>query len=191
MTELTGIIVTAALVNNVALVQFLGISSFFANSNRLQSAIELGLLSFLVLLSASACNLLIYRWLLAPLGLEILSLVSFVTVSSSIAFYLVKIVAKKFPLTFRRHQLVIVLVGANSAVIGISLMLSASIMPLIAGLAYSLGAARGFALILIGFAALRQRLAYADIPKAFQGSAIHFVSAAIVAMVLLGFAGLV
>ena len=191
MTELIGIIVTAALVNNVALVQFLGVSSFFANTNRLQSAIELGILSFLVLFSASVCNLLLYRWLLAPLGLEILSLVSFVAVSTSIAFYLVRVIAKKFPLSFRRHELAIALVGGNSAVIGVSLMLSTSIMPVVAGLAYSLGAALGFALILICFAALRQRLAYADIPKAFQGAAIHFVSAAIVAMVLLGFAGLV
>ncbi len=191
MLDFLGIIVAAALVNNVALVQFLGVSFFIANSNRLQSAIELGMLSFIALFISSALNLILYRWILAPLNLDILRLVLFVMISSAVAFYLVRIVSNYFPLTWRRHELAILLIAGNSAVIGVSLMLSTSIMPLLEALTYSFGAAFGFALVLVGFAALRERLANADIPLPFQGAPIQFLSAAIVAMVLLGFAGLV
>ncbi|NKB31528.1 MAG: electron transport complex subunit RsxA [Pseudomonadales bacterium] len=191
LLDFLGIIVAAALVNNVALVQFLGVSFFIANSNRLQSAIELGMLSFIALFISSALNLILYRWILAPLNLDILRLVLFVMISSAVAFYLVRIVSNYFPLTWRRHELAILLIAGNSAVIGVSLMLSTSIMPLLEALTYSFGAAFGFALVLVGFAALRERLANADIPLPFQGAPIQFLSAAIVAMVLLGFAGLV
>ncbi len=191
MLDYLGIIVAAALVNNVALVQFLGVSSFFANSNRLQPAIELGLLSFLTLFLSSAINLLLYRLILAPLNLDILRLIVFVIVSSLVAFYLVKFVANRYPLSWRRHELAISLIAGNSAVIGVSLMLSTSIMSVSAALFYCFGAALGFALILICFAALRQRLAYGETPRPFQGAPIQLISAGIIAMALLGFAGLV
>lgn len=191
MLDYLGIIVAAALVNNVALIQFLGVSSFFANSNRLQSAIELGLLSFLALFLSSAINLLLYRLILGPLNLDILRLIAFVIISSLVAFYLVKFVAGRYPQSWRRHELAISLIAGNSAVIGVSLLVSTSIMSIGAALLYCFGAALGFALMLIGFAALRERLAYAAIPRAFQGAPIQLISAAIIAMTLLGFAGLV
>lgn len=191
MLEFFSIIVAAALVNNIALVQLLGVSSFFANSGRLQSAIELGLLSFIAIFLSSIINILLYRWVLAPLNLHVLRLLLFVLVSSSVGFNLAKLITKNYPLTWRRHELAILLIAGNSAVVGVSLTISTSVMNIVAALIYSFGAALGFVLLLIGFAALRERLSCAEIPLPFQGAPIHLISAAIIAMILLGFEGLV
>ena len=191
LSNLLSIIVAAALVNNVILVQFLGVSSLFAYSNRLQSALELAMLSFFVLLAASFTNLLLYRWVLHPLGLEVLKLVVFVTISSGLSTWLALIIERHYPLSMQRHRLAFALVGGNSAVLGVALLNSVSTSSIIEAFAYSLGAATGFAFVLIGFAALRQRLETADSPAAFRGFPINLISAGIVAMCLLGFAGLV
>ena len=95
MTQIFSIIVAAALVNNMVLVQSLGVSSLFAYSNRLQNAIELALVSFLVIFLASAINLILYRGLLAPLGLEYLALVCFVGVSSILTLLVLHGLEKK------------------------------------------------------------------------------------------------
>ena len=191
MSTLLSTIVAAALVNNVILVQFLGVSSLFAYSNRLRSALELALLSFLVLFLASLINLLLYRSVLAPLGLENLKLIVFIGISSSICTGLGILVEHYYALSMQRHRFAFYLVGGNSAVIGISLINSVSVLSIAESFAYSLGAAAGFAFVLIGFAALRQRLETADLPAPFRGYPINLISAGIIAMCLLGFAGLV
>ena len=191
MTQIFSIIVAAALVNNMVLVQSLGVSSLFAYSNRLQNAIELALLSFLVIFLASAINLILYRGLLAPLGLEYLALVCFVGVSSILTLLVLHSLEKNFPLSMRRQRLAFYLIGGNSSIIGLSLLNTASVRSVVDCLAYSFGAALGFAVVLLAFAALRQRLDSADVPAPFRGAAIQLISAGIAAMCLLGFAGLV
>jgi len=191
VTNFLSIIIAAALVNNVVLVNFLGVSSLFVFSNRLQNAIELALLSFVVLFSSAFTNLLLFRFLLEPLSLEYLKLICFVATSAAISSWLALVIGEKFPLSLRRQKLLFYLAGTNSAVIGISLLSTVNLLSLGESLAYCLGAALGFALTLVAFAALRLRLETADIPAPFRGAAIHLVSAGIVAMCLLGFAGMV
>lgn len=191
MSSLISIIVAAALVNNLALVQLLGVSSLFAFSNRLRAAVELALLSFPLLFLASFINLLWFRFVLQPLGLEFLQLLCTVLVAAALTGAMALLLRPRLPLTLRRHDLAFYLAGTNSAVIGLSLQNAVSLYtPLEAG-AYSLGAAAGFALLLPAFAALRQRLEQSDLPAPFRGAPAYLLSAGIVAMSLLGFAGLV
>lgn len=89
----------------------------------------------------------------------------------------------------RRQKLAFYLVAGNSAVIGVSLLSTIDAVSIGESFATSLGAALGFASLLVAFAALRQRLETADIPAPFRGAAINLVSAGIIAMCLLGFAG--
>ncbi len=191
MTQIFSIIVAAALVNNIVLVQSLGVSSLFAYSNRLRNAIELALVSFLVIFLASAINLILYRGLLAPLGLEYLALLCFVGVSSILTLLVLHSLEKYFPLSMRRQRLAFYLIAGNSSIIGLSLLNTASARSVVDCLAYSFGAAMGFALVLLAFTALRQRLDGADVPAPFRGAAIQLISAGIAAMCFLGFAGLV
>ena len=191
MTQIFSIIVAAALVNNMVLIQSLGVSSLFAYSNRLRNAIELALVSFLVIFLASAINLILYRGLLAPLGLQYLALLCFVGVSSILTLLVLHSLEKYFPLSMRRQRLAFYLIAGNSSILGLSLLNTASARSVVDCLAYSFGAAMGFALVLLAFTALRQRLDGADVPAPFRGAAIQLISAGIAAMCFLGFAGLV
>jgi len=191
VTQIFSIIVAAALVNNMVLIQSLGVSSLFAYSNRLRNAIELALVSFLVIFLASAINLILYRGLLTPLGLQYLALLCFVGVSSILTLLVLHSLEKYFPLSMRRQRLAFYLIAGNSSIIGLSLLNTASARSVVDCLAYSFGAAMGFALVLLAFTALRQRLDGADVPAPFRGAAIQLISAGIAAMCFLGFAGLV
>lgn len=191
MTTYFSIIVAAALVNNVVLVQLLGVSSLFLAHSRLQNALELAALNFVVLFVAAVLNLLLFRFVLAPLSLDFLKLLFFVATSSAITHLLLTRLKKYFPLSMRQQRLAFYLTGGNSAVIGVSLINSTGTLGTLQSIAYSLGIAIGFALLLVAFAAMRLRLDNADVPAPFRGTSIQLVSAGIVAMFLLGFAGLV
>ncbi len=191
MTTYLSIIIAAALVNNVVLVQLLGVSSLFLSNSRLQNTIELATLNFIVLFSAAVINLLLFRFILLPLGLDFLKLLFFVAISSSITKLLLQWLKQRFPLSLRQQKLAFYLTGGNSAVIGVSLLNTVSHLSIPQSIAYSLGAALGFSLLLVAFAALRLRLDSAEVPAPFRGTAIQLISAGIVTLFLLGFAGLV
>ena len=184
------IIIAAALVNNIILVQLLGVSSLFYATRRLSQAIEFALFNFAVLFLASTANTILYRYLLEPLNLEFLRLVLFVVTSALLTTFFLQLLARRLPLTLRQQALLLFLTGGNSAVLGTSLLSTGSALALGESITNSFGAALGFALVIIGFAALRMRLEVADIPVPFRGSAIALITAGLVTISLLGFAGL-
>jgi len=190
VTNTLSIIIAAALVNNVLLIQFLGVSSLFYGTRRLGSAVEFALFNFLVLFFCSLANSILYRYLLVPLHLEFLRLLTFVAVSALFATWLLRQLERRLPLSARQQGLLIFLSGGNSAVLGTTLLSISASQSIVDSTAYSFGAALGYSLLIVGFAALRSRIQSADIPKPFQGSAIALVTAGLVAISLLGFAGL-
>ena len=191
MAEFLSIVVGAALVNNIVLVQFLGVSFLFSNTDKIQNAVNLGLLSGAVIFCSSLLNFLVFQLILTPLGLQILQLLAFVFISSCLTCLLMIRLKKHFPFSFRRHGLSMLMVGGNSAVIGVSLLISNENMGFSKSVAYSFGAASGFALVLVLFAALRERLETSDVPLPFKGLAVDLISAGLVAMAFLGFVGAV
>ena len=191
MTSIPSTLIAAALVNNLALVHLVGVSSLFAYSARLKAAGELAVLSFISLSLSGVINLLLYRWLLQPLGLDALSLLSFTAVSATLVSFGLPLLHANFPLTARRQLLATLLLSANSAVIGLSLLNTESLRSTADLLIYCIGAALGFSLCLLAFAALRQRIDSCDAPRAFRRSPLYLISAGIDAMAMLGFAGLI
>ncbi len=189
MANYLSIIVAAALLNNLVLVQLLGVSSLFYSTSRLQQSIEFAVFNFVVLFLSSVLNLAAYRLLLAPLNLEFLRLLLFVTSSAVITKILLDLIAARLPLSARQQGLALFLTGGNSAVLGASLLNINNVLDIGESIAFSFGTAFGYSLLLISFAALRIRLSYADVPAPFRGTAIQLISAGIVAMCLLGFAG--
>lgn len=191
MSELISLIVAAALVNNLVFIQLLGVSSFFSSSNRLGSAIELSLFTGAVFVLSSFVAQLLFRFLLQPLGLEVFKLVTFLFISGAISTLLAVIVKEHYPLSYRSNHLLFHFAGGNSAVVGLMLNNSLVSLPFFQVIAYSFGAAIGFGLVVIGFSAMSLRLSTADVPSAFREAPIMLLSAGIVAMSFLGFAGLV
>lgn len=190
MTNYLSIIIAAALVNNLILIQLFGVSSLFYSTKRLPQAIEFALFNFVVIFLASVINLIIFRFALVPLHLEFFRLIVFVATSALLTTLFLNLITKRLPFSMRQQGLLLFLTGGNSAVLGATLLSSTSALTLGEQFAYSFGAALGYSLMIIGFAALRIRLEFADIPAPFRGSAIALISAGLVAISLLGFAGL-
>ena len=190
MTNYLSIIVAAALVNNLILIQLFGVSSLFYATKRLPQAIEFALFNFVVLFLSLVINLSIYRLILVPLHLEFFRLIVFVATSALLTTLFLHLITRHFPFSARQQGLLLFLIGGNSAVLGATLSSSTSVLGISESIAYSLGAALGYSLMIVGFAALRIRLELADVPAPFQGHAIQLITAGLVAISLLGFAGL-
>ena len=190
MTNYLSIIIAAALVNNLILIQLLGVSSLFYSTKRLPQAIEFALFNFVVLFAASITNLFLYRFVLIPLNIEFLRLVVFVGTSALLTTALLRIISARLPITARQQGLLLFLTGGNSAVLGATLLSSNSILGFSENIAQNFGAALGYSLMIVGFAAVRLRLESSDIPAPFRGSAIALITAGLVTISLLGFAGL-
>ena len=190
MTNYLSIIIAAALVNNLILIQLLGVSSLFYSTKRLPQAIEFALFNFVVLFAASITNLFLYRFVLIPLNIEFLRLVGFVGTSALLTTALLRIISARLPITARQQGLLLFLTGGNSAVLGATLLSSNSILGFSENIAQNFGAALGYSLMIVGFAAVRLRLESSDIPAPFRGSAIALITAGLVTISLLGFAGL-
>ena len=190
MTNFLSIIVAAALVNNLILIQLVGVSSLFYSTKKLPQAIEFALLNFAVLFLASVVNISVYRFILLPFHLEFFRLVVFVATSALLTTLFLHLITKRLPFSTRQQGLLLFLTGGNSAVLGAALLSSTSVLSLGENIAYSFGAALGYSLMIVGFAALRIRLEFADIPAPFRGSSIQLITAGLVAISLLGFAGM-
>lgn len=183
------IVIAAALVNNFVLVQFLGLCPFMGASRRIEGALGLGLATGLVLTMSSGMSYLVDRLLLIPLELEHLRLISFILVIGAAVQFTEQLVRRFSPMLHRILGLYIPLIASNCAVLGVALLNSTASRSLIAALFYGAGAALGFGLVLALLAGLRERLAFADVPKPFRGHSIAFVTAGIMSLAFLAFVG--
>ena len=189
MTELLLIIVAAALVNNFVLVQFLGLCPFMGASRRLEGAVGIGLATGLVLTVASGLGYVIDTWLLTPYELEYLRLIAFVMVIGASVQLAEQLLRRLSPLLHRVLGLYIPLIASNCAVLGVALLNSTASRSFVAALFYGAGAAIGFGIVLALLAGIRERLEFADVPKPFRGASIALVTAGIMSLAFLGFAG--
>ena len=189
MGELLLIALGAALVNNFVLVQFLGVCPFMGGSRRIESAIGVGLAVGLVLTTAAGLTQLVDRYVLRPFEVEYLRLLTLVVVIGVAVKITEAMIVRFSPLLQRVLGLYVPLIASNCAVLGVALLNTTASRSFVAALFYGAGAALGFGLALALFAGLRERLAYADVPIAFRGAPIAFVTAGILSLAFMAFAG--
>jgi electron transport complex protein RnfA len=179
----------AALVINFVLVQLLGLCPFFGGSQRVEGAIGMGLAMGLVLTLTAGTTQLVDRYLLRPYELVYLRLFALLATIGAAVGLTELAIRRLSPLLQRVLGLYIPLVATNCAVLGVALINTAASRSFVAALFYGVGAALGFGLVLTLFAALRERVAAADVPSAFRGAPITFVTAGILSLAFLAFAG--
>ena len=189
--ELGYLFISAVLVNNFVLVQFLGLCPFMGVSNKLETAIGMSAATTFVLTIASVCSYLINTFVLSPLSLEYLQTITFILVIAAVVQFTEMVVHKSSPLLHRVLGVFLPLITTNCAVLGVALLNVNREHNFIESLLFGFGAAAGFALVLILFAAMRERLAVADVPVHFQGAAIGMITAGLMSLAFMGFAGLV
>ncbi|MCW4148066.1 electron transport complex subunit RsxA [Halomonas sp. 18H] len=191
MNELFVILVSTALVNNFVLVQFLGLCPFMGVSNKLESAMGMSLATTFVLTLASAASFVVYHGLLVPLDVTYLRTISFIVVIAAVVQFTDIMVRQLSPLLHRVLGIFLPLITTNCAVLGVALLSLNRDLSFIATTLYGLGAAVGFSLVLVLFAAMRERLAATDTPRPFKGAAIAMITASLMSLAFMGFSGLV
>ncbi len=185
------LLIGAILVNNFVLVQFLGLCPFMGVSNKLETAIGMSSATTFVLTLASIVSWITYNWLLLPLGLEYLKTISFILVIAVVVQFTEMVVRKSSPMLYKVLGVFLPLITTNCAVLGVALLNINKQHNFLESALYGFGAAVGFSLVLILFAAMRERLAVADVPEPFRGAAIGMITAGLMSLAFMGFAGLV
>jgi electron transport complex protein RnfA len=192
MTELVLIMVSAILVNNFVLVQFLGLCPFMGVSKKIETAIGLSLATTFVLTLAAMCSYLVQQYVLKPLDLEFLRTISFILVIAVVVQFTEMVVNKTSPLLYRVLGIFLPLITTNCIVLGVALLnANKAEFTFITATANGFAAGLGFSLVLVLFAAMRERIAIADVPKSFQGAAIGMITAGLMSLAFMGFAGLI
>ncbi|MFN3710502.1 MAG: electron transport complex subunit RsxA [Alishewanella aestuarii] len=191
MTEFLLLLISTVLVNNFVLVKFLGLCPFMGVSGKLETAIGMSLATTFVLTLASICSYLVDSYLLAPLGLLYLRTLSFILVIAVVVQFTEMVVHKTSPGLYRLLGIFLPLITTNCAVLGVALLNVNARHNFINSALYGFGAAVGFSLVLILFAAMRERLAAADVPVPFKGAAIAMTTAGLMSLAFMGFSGLV
>lgn len=191
MSEYLLILVSTILVNNFVLVQFLGLCPFMGVSGKLETAMGMSLATTFVLTLASICSYLAYTYLLEPLDLEFLKTITFILVIAVVVQFTEMVVRKTSPLLYRVLGIFLPLITTNCAVLGVALLNLNRQNNFVESVLYGFGAAAGFSLVLVMFAAMRERIAVSDVPVVFQGASIGLITAGLMSLAFLGFTGLV
>ena len=191
MTEYALILVGTVLVNNFVLVKFLGLCPFMGVSRKLETATGMGLATTFVLTLSSVCSYLINEYLLIPFGLEYLRTIAFIMTIAAVVQFTEMVVHKTSPLLYNVLGIFLPLITTNCAVLGVALLNVQEAHGFLESALYGFGAAIGFSLVLVLFSAIRERVAAADVPWPFQGNAIALITAGLMSLAFMGFAGLV
>ncbi len=191
MTEYALILVSTVLVNNFVLVKFLGLCPFMGVSKKLETAIGMGFATTFVLTLAAVTTWIVNAYLLVPLGIEYLRTIAFILVIAVVVQFTETVMHKTSPVLYQVLGIFLPLITTNCAVLGVALLNLQETRSFLESALYGFGAAIGFSLVLVLFAAMRERVAVADVPEPFQGSAIAMVTAGLMSLAFMGFAGLV
>jgi len=190
MTDVVVILVGTVLVNNFVLVRFLGLCPFMGVSKNIEAAAGMSLATTFVLTLSSATAYLLHEYLLVPFELQYLRTIGFILVIAASVQFTELMVRRLSPLLDQVLGIYIPLIATNCAVLGVALLNVQESNSFVQSVFYGFGAAIGFALVLVIFAALRERLEAADVPPAFRGTAIALMTAGIMSLAFMGFSGM-
>jgi electron transport complex protein RnfA len=185
------ILISTILVNNFVLVKFLGLCPFMGVSRKVETATGMGLATTFVLTLSAVSSYVINEYLLTPLGLEYLRTIAFILVIAAVVQFTELVVRKTSPLLYNVLGIFLPLITTNCAVLGVALLNVQEAHNFVESALYGFGAAVGFSLVLILFSAIRERIAVADVPVVFRGSAVAMVTAGLMSLAFMGFSGLV
>ena len=185
------IIIGAIFVNNGVLAQFLGICPFLGVSSKVETSLGMGAAVTFVMALTSVVAWSIQTYVLVPLGIEYMQTIVFILVIAALV-QMVEIMLKKVsPSLYQALGIFLPLITTNCAVLGVAILMISKEFNLLQSIVYSVATAIGFALALVLFAGIRERLELEDVPKAVQGVPVALITAGILAMAFMGFSGLV
>ncbi|MDH3386519.1 MAG: electron transport complex subunit RsxA [Gammaproteobacteria bacterium] len=191
MSEYLLLLIGTVFVNNIVLAKFLGLCPFMGVSRKVETAIGMSAATTFVLTLSAVLSYLINSLVLAPLEIEYLRTIAFIIAIAAVVNFTEMVVHKTSPLLYNVLGIFLPLITTNCAVLGVALINVQEQNSFFESVVYGFGAALGFSLVLILFAALRERINVADVPAPFRGSAIGLVTAGLMSLAFMGLGGLV
>lgn len=185
------ILVSAILVNNFVLSRFLGICPFLGVSKQVETALGMGMAVTFVMTLASILTYGVQVLILDNLGLEYMQTIAFILVIATLVQFVEMVIQKSSPVLYQSLGVYLPLITTNCAVLGLTILNIQQEYNLFSSIVHAIGAAIGFSLALVLFAAIRERLELAEVPKVFKGFPIALITASLMSLAFLGFAGLV
>lgn len=190
MLTYLAVIFSAILANNIVFAQFLGICPFIGVSKRLDSAFGMSMAVTFVIAVATAVTWLLQHFVLLPLGLEYVQTIAFILVIAVLVQMLEIIMKKTAPGLYAALGVFLPLITTNCAVLGVALIVAQKNFGFVYSMVYSISTALGFGLAMMLFAGIRTQLDLVDVPESMRGVPIALVTAGILAMAFMGFAGI-
>ena len=188
---LVAIVIGAIFVNNVVLSQFLGICPFLGVSSKVETSLGMGAAVTFVMALSAVVTWSLQTFVLERFGIEYMQTIVFILVIAALV-QMVEIVLKKVsPLLYQALGIFLPLITTNCAVLGVAIISVQKDFDLLTGVVYSVSTALGFALALVLFAGIRERLEVEDVPSALRGVPIALITAGLLAMAFMGFANVV
>ncbi|PKL00978.1 MAG: electron transport complex subunit RsxA [Tenericutes bacterium HGW-Tenericutes-1] len=191
ISALISLAFTALIIENVILTQFLGICPFLGVSKKRSSAVGMGMAVVAVILLAGIITWTLYHYVLSPLKMEYMQTIVFILVIAALVQMVELIVKKISPALYKALGIYLPLITTNCAVLGVALLNIRKDFGFAEMLVYSLFIPLGFLLVITIFSMLREKIEMAPVPKAFKGTPIALVVAAILAMIFSRFGGLI
>jgi len=191
MVELLVILISAVFVNNFVLARFLGICPFLGVSKKVETAIGMGMAVIFVLTVAAVVTWFIQYLVLIPFGIEYLQTIAFILVIASLVQLVEMVIQKTSPVLYQSLGIFLPLITTNCAVLGVAVLNIQKSYTFLESVIFALGAGLGFTLAMVLFAGLRERLELCPVPSSFRGTAIALITAGLLSLAFMGFAGLV
>ena len=189
ITKLLSISLGAILVNNIILVQFLGICPFMGVSKKIDTAVGMGgAVTFVMALASAFCFFV--NKILVALGLEFMQTVAFILVVASLVQFVEMFLKKAIPTLYTALGVYLPLITTNCAVLGVALLNVQNNYNFIESVVYGITGGLGFLLAIFLFAAVREQTEFSETPKAFEGFPIALVTSGLIALAFMGFSGL-
>ena len=190
MGEYLALFISAVVINNFVLTKFLGLCIFFGISKNLSASAGMGVAVTAVMTMSSILAWIVYNFVLAPLGLTFLTTIVFVILTASFVQLLELIIKKQAPTLYNMWGIYLLLIATNCIVLAVPLLNVENSYSLLKSIVFAIGSGLGFALAIVLMASLREKLAYADVPKPLEGIGIAFLLAGMLSLAFLGFSGM-
>jgi len=185
------LIISAVFVNNFVLARFLGICPFLGVSKKTETAIGMSMAVIFVMTIAALATWLLQTYILIPFGIQYLQTIVFILVIASLVQLVEMVIQKVSPVLYQALGIYLPLITTNCAVLGVAVLNIQKDHTFWEAIVFAFGASLGFALALVLFAGIRERLDLADVPKSLKGTAIALITAGLLSLAFMGFAGLV
>ena len=183
------LIVTAVLIKNILLAEYLGNCPFLGTSKRMDTAIGMGFAVIFVLTIATAVTYCVQYYILNPLNLGYLQTIAFILVIAALVQFVEMFLRKFLPPLYVSLGIFLPLITTNCAVLGVAILCIRRELSFLEAIVFAIASASGFTLALVLLAGIRERLGISDVPKSLRGTAIGLIMAGMMALAFFAFVG--